>query len=144
MTSIRNALVLLGLTAAVVVGAVATPASAPRSPIRSRSRRRSAPHGRRRRPTWSGKLNCGPGRRCRRPGREHHGPGQGLRAHVYFSDGFVQTVPLGPTATSWSDTIDKYYVTAYSIQYSVTTSTDYGWIQEIDAAPPPSSADRRS
>ena len=37
---------------------------------------------------------------------------------------------LGPTATSWSTTIDPYYVTAYSIQYSVTTETNYGWSKE--------------
>ena len=49
---------------------------------------------------------------------------------VYFSDGFVQTVELGPTATSWSAAIDPYYVTAYSIQYSVTTKTDYGWVKQ--------------
>ena len=39
----------------------------------------------------------------------------GYLVTVYFSDGFVQTVQLGPTATSWSATIDQYYVTAYSI-----------------------------
>jgi hypothetical protein len=49
---------------------------------------------------------------------------------VYFSDGGVQTVQLGATATSWSATIELYYVTAYSVQYSVTTQTDYGWTKE--------------
>jgi hypothetical protein len=49
---------------------------------------------------------------------------------VYFSDGLVQTVDLGPTATSWSASIDTYYVTAYSIDYAVTTITDYGWSRE--------------
>ena len=34
---------------------------------------------------------------------------------VYFSDGFVQTVELGPTATSWSAPIDPYFVTAFSV-----------------------------
>ena len=54
----------------------------------------------------------------------------GYLVTVYFSDGFVQTVQLGATATSWSATIDEYYVTAYSVQYSVTTQTDYGWTKE--------------
>ena len=54
----------------------------------------------------------------------------GYLVSVYFSDGFVQTVQLGPTATSWSATIDPYYVTAYSIQYSLTTQTSYGWSKE--------------
>jgi hypothetical protein len=54
----------------------------------------------------------------------------GYRVTVYFSDGFVQTVELGPTATSWSSSIDVYFVTAFSVQYSVTTKTDYGWSKE--------------
>jgi hypothetical protein len=49
---------------------------------------------------------------------------------VYFSDGFVQVVELGPTATSWSAPIAPYYVTAFSIEYTVTTKTDYGWFTE--------------
>ena len=54
----------------------------------------------------------------------------GYLVSVYFSDGFIQTVPLAATATSWSATIDQYYVTAYSVQYTVTTQTDYGWTKE--------------
>ena len=55
----------------------------------------------------------------------------GYHVKVYFSDGFVQTVELGPTATSWSSTpIGMYYVTAFTVAYSVTTVTDYGWFTE--------------
>lgn len=54
----------------------------------------------------------------------------GYLVTVYFSDGGVQTVQLGATATSWSATINQYYVTAYSVQYSVTAQTDYGWSKE--------------
>jgi hypothetical protein len=54
----------------------------------------------------------------------------GYVVSVYFSDGFIQTVSLPSTATSWSATIDEYYVTAYSIQYSVTAQTDYNWTKE--------------
>ena len=54
----------------------------------------------------------------------------GQQVKVYFSDGFVQTVELSATATSWSASIDPYYVTAYSIRYSVTAKTDYGWFTE--------------
>jgi hypothetical protein len=55
----------------------------------------------------------------------------GYRVKVYFSDGFVQTVELGPTATSWSSApIGMYYVTAFTVAYSVTTVTDYGWFTE--------------
>ena len=54
----------------------------------------------------------------------------GYTVSVYFSDGFVQVVDLGPTATSWSSSIDAYFVTAFSVQYSVTTKTNYGWFKE--------------
>ena len=54
----------------------------------------------------------------------------GYLVSVYFSDGFVQTVQMAATATSWSATIPLYNVTAYSVAYSVTTQTDYGWTQE--------------
>ncbi len=54
----------------------------------------------------------------------------GYTVSVYFSDGFVQSVQLPGTATSWSATIDPYYVTAYSINYTVTAKTDYGWSKE--------------
>lgn len=54
----------------------------------------------------------------------------GYTVTVYFSDGFVQAVELGATATSWSAAIAPYYVTAYAVQYSVTTKTDYGWTKE--------------
>ncbi len=55
----------------------------------------------------------------------------GYRVKVYFSDGFVQTVELGPTATSWSSApLSMYYVTATTVAYSVTAVTDYGWFTE--------------
>ena len=49
---------------------------------------------------------------------------------VYFSDGFSQTVQMGTTATSWTQSISTYNVTAYSVQYSVATQTSYGWTKE--------------
>lgn len=49
---------------------------------------------------------------------------------VYFSDGYSQTVQMGATATSWTQSISTYNVTAYSVQYSVTTQTNYGWTKE--------------
>ncbi|MCW2699033.1 MAG: exported protein of unknown function [Blastococcus sp.] len=54
----------------------------------------------------------------------------GYLVSVTFSDGFVQTVQLGATATSWSAPISLYNATTYSIQYSVTTQTTYGWTME--------------
>ena len=54
----------------------------------------------------------------------------GYRITVYYSDGFVQTAPAAATATSWSVQPDLYNVTAYSVRFSVTTLTDYGWTAE--------------
>jgi hypothetical protein len=54
----------------------------------------------------------------------------GYLVTVYFSDGFSQTVSLAATATSWSASIGLFNVTAYSVQYSVTTQTSYGWTKE--------------
>jgi hypothetical protein len=54
----------------------------------------------------------------------------GYLVTVYFSDGFTQTVQMGATATSWSQSISTFNVVNWSIQYSVTTQTDYGWTKE--------------
>ena len=129
MTRIRRGLVLLGLTVAVVIGA-SVPASATYSEAVAVKTTIStttvaAPTN------LVGQLTCG------RPatmqvtwalsGTERV---SGYLVSVHFSDGFVQTVQLGASATSWSSTIDPYYVTAYSIRYSVTTQTNYGWSKE--------------
>ena len=57
---------------------------------------------------------------------------KGYSSRSTSATGWSRPSRCRPTATSWSATIDKYYVTAYSIQYSVTTITDYGWIKESD------------
>ena len=54
----------------------------------------------------------------------------GYLVTVYFSDGYVQTVQKAATDTSWSASIDPYWVTVNSVRYSVTTQTDYGWTTE--------------
>ncbi len=54
----------------------------------------------------------------------------GYLVSVIFSDGFRQTILLGPTATSWTAPISLYQATANAIQYSVTTQTTYGWTTE--------------
>ena len=54
----------------------------------------------------------------------------GYTVTTYSSDGYVQTWELGPSVTSWESTVDPYYVTAFSVQYSVTTRTNYGWFTE--------------
>jgi len=49
---------------------------------------------------------------------------------VYFSDGFVQTVQMAATDTYWAAPINFGYVALYSVQYSITTQTAYGWTIE--------------
>ncbi len=54
----------------------------------------------------------------------------GYRITVEFSDGVASTREVAATATSWTSPISTYNVTVYSIRYSVTTLTDYGWSTE--------------
>ena len=129
MNGIRRGLLLLGLTVAVIVG-VSIPASANYADSVAI------------RPTIAtatvvapanvvGKLTCGrPATMSATWALSGTARVSGYLVSVYFSDGFVQTVQLGPTATSWSAPIDLYYVTAYSIQYTLTTQTTYGWSTE--------------
>lgn len=129
MTGIRRGLILLGLTVAVVIGA-SLPASATFSEAVAVKTTIStatvaAPTN------VVGKLTCGrPATMSATWTQSTSTRVSGYRVSVYFSDGFVQTVELGATATSWSTTIDPYYVTAYTIQYSLTTETTYGWSTE--------------
>jgi hypothetical protein len=129
MNGIRRGLILLGLTVAVIIGA-SVPASATYADSVAIS------------PTISTTTVAAPGNvvgklLCGRPATmsatwtaSTSTRVSGYLVSVYFSDGFVQTVQLGPTATSWSATIDPYYVTAYTINYTVTTQTTYGWTKE--------------
>jgi hypothetical protein len=54
----------------------------------------------------------------------------GYLVTVYFSDGYSQTVQKAATDTTWSQNIALYNVTAYSVRYTVTTQTDFGWTKE--------------
>jgi hypothetical protein len=129
MNSIRRGLLLLGLTAAVIVG-VSIPASATYSD--SVTLRTTISTGTVTAPgNVVGKLTCGRPATMAATWTLSTAPRvTGYLVSVYFSDGFVQTVQMGPTATSWSATIDPYYVTAYTINYTVTTQTAYGWSTE--------------
>jgi hypothetical protein len=130
MNGIRRGLLLLGLTVAVIVGA-SIPASATFSDsvaVRPTvSTATVAAPG-----NFVGKLTCGhPTATMSASWALSSTPKvSGYLISVYFSDGFVQTVQLGPTATTWSKTITDYNVTAYSINYTVTTQTTYGWTKE--------------
>ena len=129
MNGFRRGLVLLGLTAAVIAGAT-IPASATYADsvalTTTVSTTAVAAPG-----NVVGKLACGrPATMSATWTQSGTAKVSGYLVSVYFSDGFVQTVQLGPTASSWSATIDPYYVTAYTINYTVTTQTTYGWTKE--------------
>src|SRR3954451_22425211 len=129
MNGIRRGLILLILSLAVIVGTPTPPSatySTPAVPTTTVSTPTVAAPG-----NLVGKLTCGRPAPMAAPwSASGTARGSGYLVSVYFSDGFVQTVQLGPPATSWSATIDPYYVTAYSINYTVTTQTDYGWTKE--------------
>jgi hypothetical protein len=128
--SMRNVLLVLGLTTAIAVGTAAVPAGASLADsatvATAITTNTVAPVT-----NLVGALDCKPTSTMSATWtRSTTGRISGYSVKVYFSDGFVQTVELPATAASWSATIDKYYVTAYSVQYSVTTKTDYGWTKE--------------
>jgi hypothetical protein len=130
MSAIRRIVVLLGLTVAVIAGAT-IPASATYAKSVTVSTTVStitvaAPS------SVVGKLTCGhPNATMSATWAASATKGvSGYVVSVYFNDGYVQTVELGPTATSWSAPISDYNVTAYSIQYTLTTKTTYGWTKE--------------
>ena len=133
MTAIRRILTLIVLTAAVIgasVPASATFAEAVAVKTTISTTTVASPGN------LVGKLTCGrPATMSATWSLSSTTRVSGYLVSVYFSDGFVQTVQLGPTATSWSSTIDPYYVTAYSIQYTVTTQTNYGWSKESPLTP---------
>ena len=133
MTAIRRSVLTLALTAAAVLGTTGATAPAQASFSDSASRSTTIATATVAAPTnVTGSLVCG--RSSATMGATWNLSSSprisGYVVTVYFSDGFVQKVDLGPTATSWSASIGSYYVTAFSVQYTVTAKTDYGWFTE--------------
>ena len=130
MTTIKRGLVLLGILAGLMV-TTSLPASATFSvsralPATTLNTMVVAPPG-----AVTGHLTCAATSTMSATWTASATPRiSGYLVTVYFSDGFTQTVQLGAAATSWSATIAEYNVTAYSVQYSVTTQTTFGWIKE--------------
>ena len=129
MTSIRRLLVLLALTVAVIIGASVPAFATFKDSVAISTAITTTTVA----PVTNlvGNLNCAPTSTMSATWTRSTTPRvSGYQVKVYFSDGFVQTVELGPTAASWSVGIAQYYVTAFSVRYSVTTRTDYGWTTE--------------
>ena len=129
MTTVRRVLAVLGLALAVVVGS-SLPASAGYSdtaaiPTMTLGTATVVAPG-----NVVGKLTCGGTNSTMNVTWNPSGSPQvsGYRVTVLFSDGFEQTeVVSGAAASTWSKSITTFNVTAYSIRYSVTTLTTYGW-----------------
>ena len=133
MTAIRRTALTLALTLAAILGSAGTTAPAHASVSDSAARSTSITTATVAAPgNVVGSLTCGKSSATMGATWNLSATPRisGHRVTVYFSDGFVQVVELGPTATSWSSSIEPYYVTALSVQYSVTTKTDYGWFTE--------------
>jgi hypothetical protein len=133
MTALRRTALALALTFAAVLGSAGATAPAQASFADSAARTTTIETAVVAAPTnVQGNLTCG---RSSATMGATWTPSSAARVSgytvtVYFSDGFVQKTELGPAATSWSAPIDVYFVTAFSVQYSVTTKTDYGWTTE--------------
>jgi hypothetical protein len=129
MTAVKRALTTLGLALTIVLGTV-IPASAAFSdtaalPAMSISTATVTAPG-----NVVGKLTCGGSSSTMNVTWNPSGSTgvSGYRITVLFSDGFVQNEEVtGASAGSWSKPITTYNVTAFSIRYSVTTLTTYGW-----------------
>jgi hypothetical protein len=129
MSSIKRAVATLGLALTILIGS-GLPASASFSdtaslPAMSISTVTVAAPG-----NVVGKLTCGASNSTMGVTWNPSGTQgvSGYRVTVHFSDGFQQTeVVNGAATSSWSKSITTYNVTAYAVQYSVTTLTTYGW-----------------
>jgi len=128
MTAIKRALTTLGLALTIVLGTV-IPASATFSdtaalPAMSISTATVTAPG-----NVVGTLACGATSTMGVTWTPSGSPKvSGYRITVLFSDGFVQNEEVtGASTSSWSKPITTYNVTAFSIRYSVTTLTTYGW-----------------
>ena len=133
MNGIRRGLLVLGLTVATFAGTVGSTAPAQATFSDSGAVSTSISTATVAAPTnVVGKLTCGRSSSTMSATWTQSTSARisGQQLKVYFSDGFVQTVELSATATSWSASIDTYYVTQYSVRYSVTAKTDYGWFTE--------------
>ena len=129
MTAIRRLVAVLGLALAVVVGS-SIPASATFSDTAQLATTTVATTSVVAPGAVTGKLTCGSTNSTMGVTWNPSGTRgvSGYRVTVTFSDGFVQTEDVtGASASSWSKSITTYNVTAYSVRYSVTTLTTYGW-----------------
>jgi hypothetical protein len=132
MTALRRKGLLLALTAAIAFGGAGSLSPASASFADSASQTTSITTGTAAAPTnVVGALACtSPDATMSATWKASTSPRvTGYLVNVTFSDGYVQSVQLAATATSWSARIAKANVVTWSIQYSVTTQI-HGWTAE--------------
>lgn len=132
MTRIRRGLLLLALTAGIVVAGSAGPALASFSDAPSISLGTISTADVTAPGNVVGSLTCASPNATMSATWQPSSSARisGYLVTVLFSDGYTQTVQKAATDTSWSASITLYNVTAYSVRYSVTTQTDYGWTEQ--------------
>ena len=54
----------------------------------------------------------------------------GYRVRLYLNSSWQDQATVGPAATTWQGTTDTYYVTNYTMTFSVWTLTQHGWAAE--------------
>jgi hypothetical protein len=137
MTGIRRSLLLMSLTVAVVLGGLgpAHPAQASFSKKVTATSTQIATATVAPPTNVTGTLTCGKSSATMAANWTLSTSSRisGYLVTVHFSDGFVQNVQMGASATSWTAPISLYQATAYAISYSVTTQTTYGWTTESAA-----------
>ncbi|MET0764660.1 MAG: hypothetical protein ABWY29_07320 [Blastococcus sp.] len=134
MTAVRRSILLLTLTVTMAVAGAGSTAPAQASFSDSASRATSITTVTVAAPTnVVGKLTCpsrGDATMSATWTASTSARVTGYRVNVIYSDGFTQPTQMPAKATSWSASTPKYNVTAYAVQFSVTTQTDYGWTTE--------------
>jgi hypothetical protein len=130
-TAIRRLPLLLGLTLAVLVAGIAPASATFTDPATLATTvetvRVKAPQ------SVSGSLTCGTETATMAVTWMASSTARitGYRVNVhYYVDGSTESFDVPATATSWSATTPAWKVSPHSIDYSVTTVTDYGWTKE--------------
>jgi hypothetical protein len=129
MTAVRRVLSVLGLALAVVVGST-LPASATFADTAVVATTSVATVTVDAPGAVTGKLTCGGTNSTMGVTWTASGTRgvTGYRVTVLFSDGYQRTEDVtGAATSSWSKSTTTYNVTAFSVRYSVTTLTSYGW-----------------
>ena len=54
----------------------------------------------------------------------------GYRVRVYLGEAWQDQATVAGTATTWQGNADTFYVSNYTMTFTVSTLTEYGWTAE--------------